>query len=108
MTLNAYGSTVTLAGCTVCNGAFGGKARSGAALNCSCYWPAALVLYCTVLSGGNNPLSPDALSYYSQICTGAAVPEAEAHSDSDTVFGRFVKFLLAASPVSIIKKLSKK
>ena len=89
----------------MCNGAFGGKARSGAALNCSCYWPAALVLYCTVLSAMltmdyYRHFSLDALSYYSQICTGAAVPEAEAHSDSDTVFGRFVKFLLAASPVS--------
>ena len=56
-------------------------------------------MHCTVLFGGNNPLSLDALSYYSQVCTGSPVPEAEAHIDSDTVFGRFLKFLLTDSPV---------
>ena len=74
-----------------------GKARSGAALTA-----AVTVLYCTVLFRGNNPLSLDSLSHYSRVCTGSPVPEAEAHTDSDvTVFGRFLKFLLADSPVSI-------
>ena len=73
-----------------------GKPRSGAALTAAVTGR----LYCIVLFRGNNPLSLDSLSHYSRVCTGSPVPEA--HTDSDvTVFGRFLKFLRADSPVSI-------